>query len=136
MTDASAKGPDDNESQSFIALAAFCSTWLPCVVGDHKKIFLVSGVTSLATKVLLLAVALTFAETGLQSHVYKKPFLLFCFKENPIHLSETGVTQCKMSNGTCIQSRSYRKKLEKHESWEKGFLDALVELGRKWPERD
>ena len=138
MTDASAKGPDDDddESQSFIALAAFCSTWLPCVVGDHKKIFLVSGVTSLATKVLLLAVALTFAETGLQSHVYKRPFLLFCFKENPIHLSETGVTQCKMSNGTCIQSRSYRKKLEKHESWEKGFLDALVELERKWPERD
>ena len=41
-----------------------------------------------------------------------------------------------MSNGTCIQSRSYRKKLEKHESWEKEFLDALVELERKWPERD
>ena len=53
-----------NESQSFIAMAAFCSTWLPCVVGDHPKIFLVSGVTSLASKVLLLIVALTFAETG------------------------------------------------------------------------
>ena len=117
-------------------MAAFCSTWLPCVVGDHPKIFLVSGVTSLASKVLLLIVALTFAETGLQPYVYKRPFLLFCFDENSTNLNGSGVTRCKWSDGTCIQSRSNRKKLEKHESWEEGFLDALVELEQKWPERD
>ena len=117
-------------------MAALCSTWLPCVVGGHPEIFLVSGVTSLASKVLLLALALTFAGTGLQPQVYERPFLLFCFGENSTHLKEAGVTLCKWSNGTCIQSRDKRKKLEKHERWEEGFLDALEELEQNWPKRD
>ena len=66
-------------AQSFYAIAALSSTWLPCVVGDQNlRIFLVSGVTSRITKVLFLGLAVSLAGSGLQPHIYKRPFLLFC----------------------------------------------------------
>ena len=91
------------ENQSFIAMAALSSLWLPSVVGHpSQRIFLVSSITSLASKVLILALAVTFATSGLQDHIHKRPFLLFCFNENSTtHLNDTGVTRCKYSEGTC-----------------------------------
>ena len=78
-----------------ILLAAFCSIWLPCVVGDQKKkIFLVSGMTSLVTKVLLLAIAVALAAFGLQHQIYKRPFLLYCVDKNSPLLAEEGVRPC------------------------------------------
>ena len=103
------ENPDDGqdafarENQSFIAMAALSSLWLPSVVGyQQQRIFLVSSITSLTTKVLLLALAVTFASSGLQDQIHKRPFLLFCFNENSTtHLNDTGVTRCKYSEGTC-----------------------------------
>ena len=82
-----------------ILLAALCSIWLPSVVGDQKKkIFLVSGMTSLVTKVLLLAIAVALAAFGLQHQIYKRPFLLYCVDENSSLLAEQGVRPCTGSN--------------------------------------
>ena len=91
------------ENRSFIAMAALSSLWLPSVVGHPgQRIFLVSSITSLTTKVLLLALAVTFASSELQDHIHKRPFLLFCYSENSTtHLNDTGVTRCKYSEDTC-----------------------------------
>ena len=78
-----------------ILLASLCSIWLPSVVGDQKKkIFLVSGMTSLVTKVLVLGIAVALAECGLQHQIYKRPFLLYCVDENSSLLAEEGVRPC------------------------------------------
>ena len=82
-----------------ILLAALCSIWLPSVVGDQKKkIFLVSGMTSLVTKVLLLAIAVALAAFGLQHQIYKRPFLLYCVDNNSSLLAEDGIRPCTGSN--------------------------------------
>ena len=68
---------------------------------QSQRIFLVSGIASLVTKVLLLAVAVTFSDTGLQTQVYERPFLLFCFDKNSTYLNEnlneTDVLKCTMT---------------------------------------
>ena len=96
------KANPEETPQSFHAMAAFCATWLPCVVGEQEqKLFLVSGVTSLVFKVLLLLLALTLAGSGLQPHIYERPFLLFCFDEHSPVLNKTGITPCKYSEDQC-----------------------------------
>ena len=88
--------------ESFHAIAALCATWLPCVVGEQKeKLFLVTGVTSLVFKVLLLVLAVTLAGSGLQPDIYERPFLLFCFDEHSPALNKTGITPCKYSEDQC-----------------------------------
>ena len=88
--------------QSFHAIAALSATWLPCVVGEQKqKLFLVSGVSSLILKVLLLLLAVTLAGSGLQPHIYERPFLLFCFDEHSPVLNKTGIMPCKYSEDQC-----------------------------------
>ena len=88
--------------QSFHSIAALSATWLPCVVGEQKeKLFLVSGVTSLVFKVLLLLLAVSLADSGLQPHIYERPFLLFCFNEHSPVLNKTGITPCKYSEDQC-----------------------------------
>ena len=92
------KDSTEDENQEFIALAALSATWLPSVVGHQsQRIFLVSGIASLVTKVLLLAVAVTLAALGHQTKVYTRPFLLFCFDKNSAHLNETDVLKCTLS---------------------------------------
>ena len=91
------KEPEHSQSDDLtdILLAAVCSIWLPSVVGDQKKkIFLVSGMMSLVTKVLLLAVAVALAASGFQDQIHKRPFLLYCVDENSPLLNEGGVTRC------------------------------------------
>ena len=115
----SSKDSAEEENQEFIALAALSATWLPSVVGHQsQRIFLVSGIVSLVTKVLLLAAAVTLAASGLQSHVYKRPFLLFCFNENSTHLNETDVLKCKLSE--CLNEIDVGP--------EKRFQNALAQL--------
>ena len=116
---------DEEETQFFIVMAAFSSTWLPSVVGHQKmRIFLVSGITSLVSKVLLLTVAVALARSGLQTKVYKRPFLLFCFNENSTRLNEMDVVQCKMSDGNCLEN--YNLALEKR------LLKTLTQLEEDW----
>ena len=94
-------------TESFHALAAVSSTWLPCVVGQQEqRIFLVSGVASLVSKVFLLLLAVTLAASGLQPNVYKRPFLLFCFQEDSLLLKKTNTTKCKFSEGNCFPNRN------------------------------
>ena len=89
---------EEGEEEFFFFTAALCSVWVPCVVGDRtRKIFLVSGLTSLVSSVLLLALAVGLALSGFQEHVYKRPFLLFCFEENSPLLSENDVSSCSFS---------------------------------------
>ena len=92
-----------------ILIAALCSTWLPCAVGDQKqKIFLVSGMTSLITKVLILAVAVALALSGdeVQQQIYKRPFLLYCVDENSLLLTEEGVRQCSGLLSDCFANNN------------------------------
>ena len=109
----------EEENQHFIALAALSSIWLPSVVGHQsQRIFLVSGIVSLVTKVLLLAVAVTLADSGLQTKVYTRPFLLFCFDKNSTHMNETDVLKCTLSE--CLNETDIDP--------EKRFQKALAQL--------
>ena len=97
----------EKETNSFIAMAALSSLWLPSVVGPQsQRIFLVSGITSLVTKVLLLVVAVALADAGLLSNIHRRPFFLFCFKENSTDLNVENVTKCRFSEENCFQSRN------------------------------
>ena len=103
----------EQETKTFIPMAALSSLWLPSVVGPQsQKIFLVSGITSLVSKVLLLVVAVALSEAGLLTSVHPKPFLLFCFNDNSPHLQEmTDVQQChfpehNVSEGDCFLSKN------------------------------
>ena len=91
------RGTTKEETRSFILLASVSATWLPGVVGHQpQRIFLVSGIVSLVSKVLLLAVALALASSGLQAHIYSRPFLLFCFNEYSEDLNYIDVLKCSM----------------------------------------
>ena len=94
---------------SDLVIAALCSTWLPSVVGDQKqKIFLVSGMASLITKVLILAIAVALAASGdeVQEQIYKRPFLLYCVEKNSSLLTEEGVTQCTGLISDCFANNN------------------------------
>ena len=98
---------EKQEEESFFFMAALCSIWLPCVVGDQsRKIYLVSGVTSIVSNVLLLAIAVGLAASGLQEHVYPRPFLLYCFEKNSTLLLQEGVKQCSLSHGDCFHNKN------------------------------
>ena len=98
---------EKQEEESFFFMAALCSIWLPCVVGNQSRmIFLVSGVTSIVSSVLLLAIAVGLAASGLQEHVYPRPFLLYCFEENSTLLFQEEVKQCSLSHGDCFHTEN------------------------------
>ena len=57
------------KEEDFILIAALCSIWLQSVVGDQiQRIYLVRGMTSLVSRVLLLAIVVGLATSGLQHH--------------------------------------------------------------------
>ena len=117
------------ETQSFIAMAALSSLWLPSVVGPQsQRIFLVSSIASLASKVLLLLVAVPLADSGLLAYVHARPFLLFCFDENSLFLRETNITRCSFSDSNCFQTRNMTR--------EKGKVDVLGDFENVLKEYD
>ena len=69
---------------------------------SQQKLFLVCGVTSLATKVFVLVLAVTLSGSGLQPHIYERPFLLTCVDTNSPLLNQTGIAQCNYSEGNCL----------------------------------
>ena len=104
--DAEEKNELDETPESFHVVAALCATWLPSVVGDQRqKLFLVCGVTSLASKVFVLLLALVLSGSGLQPHIYERPFLLACVDEHSPLLNQTGITRCKFSEGNCLSNK-------------------------------
>ena len=105
--DAEEKNELDQKPESFHAIAALCATWLPSVVGDQRqKLFLVCGVTSLASKVFVLLLALGLSGSGLQPHIYERPFLVACVDEHSPLLNQTGITRCKYSEGNCLSNKN------------------------------
>ena len=91
-----ANGQADDKTSRIIA--SLCAVWIPCVVGrSSSKIFLISAITSLATKVVILAVAICLYETNLQHHLHKRPFLLLCRPENSPLLDAAKVTKCSLN---------------------------------------
>ena len=105
--DAEEKNELDEKPESFHAIAALCATWLPSVVGDQRqKLFLVCGVTSLASKVFVLLLALGLSGSGLQPHIYERPFLVACVDEHSPLLNQTGITRCKFSEGNCLSNEN------------------------------
>ena len=109
------------ETQSFFALAALCSMYLPSVVGNQEqKIFLVNGMASLATKILVLILAVTLAASGLQPHIHKRPFLLFCVERNSSLLLQKEIRPCSISERNCLPIRNMTQ--------EERFVTALSTL--------
>ena len=135
-------GEEEEEEESFFvtaATAALCATWLSSVVGDQsRKIFLVSGMTSLISKVLLLAIVVGLSASGLQPHIYRRPFLLFCFEENSPLLTEDGITPCRFSEGDCFPDDNmtlmnevrYNEALAKLYNNVLAFQNVVVEIGK------
>ena len=74
---------------------------------QKQNIFLISGMTSLATKVFFLTVAVVLAKCGFQDQIYPRPFLLYCFKnESSPLLREAGVTPCTGLLGDCFSKNN------------------------------
>ena len=117
------------DSQSFVGIAAFSSMYLPSVVGhQEQQIFLVSGMTSLATKILLLVLALVLASSGFQQHINKRPFLLFCVEKNSSLLHDDHVRPCSFSEGNCFPIRNMTQ--------EERFVNAAARLQSALEEYD
>ena len=67
------------ESEEFLPLkTSIFALWLPSIIGHHPYSFLVSAITTLVTKVLLLLMGLFYALSGLQQHINPHPTLLWC----------------------------------------------------------
>ena len=123
------KSATERETQSFVALAALCSMYLPSVVGhQERRIFLVSGMTSLASKILLLVFAVTLAALGLQPHIHKRPFLLFCVERNSSLLFQDDIRPCSISEKNCLPVRNMTQ--------EERFVTALNTLKNALEEFD
>ena len=86
------------DDETSLVTAALCAVWIPCVVGkSSSRIFLISAITSLVTKVIILAVAICLCETNLQHHLHSRPFLLLCRPENSPLLEAANVTKCSFN---------------------------------------
>ena len=90
----------EKANQGFIYLASIASLWVPSVVGHQpQRIFLVSGLASLLTKVVILAVVVALAGSGHLTKFHPRPFLLFCYRENSVLIEAAGDVQtCKFSD--------------------------------------
>ena len=72
----------EDEQNVFQLKASIYSLWLPSIVGDDQSnTFLVSAISTLVTKILILAVALTYSFLGVQQKIHPHPFLLWCEEE-------------------------------------------------------
>ena len=66
------------EPQYFCLKAAICTVWVPSVVGDRKRMFIVSAVVGLVSKLLFLGLAVGIGLSGNQHLVHRDPFLIWC----------------------------------------------------------
>ena len=67
----------DQQSKPFYTLkAAITAMWLPAVVGDKKNLFLVTSLSTLITKILILLVSIILA-FFFQENMHPHPFILW-----------------------------------------------------------
>ena len=80
--------------ESFLLMAAVCSTWIPSVVGkQEQKIFLKASIASLVTKTTFLAIAIGLSSYGYNLH--SRPSLVWCLDESsPLIETNSSVTYC------------------------------------------
>ena len=96
--DVETQGNEPADDETFLITASICAVWIPCVVGkSSSKLFLISAITSLVTKVVILAIAICLYKTDLQHHLHPRPFLLLCRPENSPLLEVANVTKCSFN---------------------------------------
>ena len=69
------------EKNSTVLKASLYSLWLPSIIGEHPKTFIVSAITTLVTKLLMLIVSVLYSLSGVQLFIHPRPFLLYCVDE-------------------------------------------------------
>ena len=94
------------EPQYFCLKASICAVWIPSVVGDKDKMYLVSAIVSLISKVLILCLAVGIAFSGNQHLVHKRPFLLWCQRSLSRMSAEESIEICSFRNHSCFEFSS------------------------------
>ena len=51
------------------------------IIGEHPKTFIISAITTLVTKLLMLIVSVLYSLSGVQLFIHPRPFLLYCVDE-------------------------------------------------------
>ena len=69
------------EKNSTVLKASLYSLWLPSIIGEHPKTFIISAITTLVTKLLMLIVSVLYSLSGVQLFIHPRPFLLYCVNE-------------------------------------------------------
>ena len=69
------------EKNSTVLKASLYSLWLPSIIGEHPKTFIISAITTLVTKLLMLIVSVLYSLSGVQLFIHPRPFLLYCVDE-------------------------------------------------------
>ena len=69
------------ENNLTVLKASVYALWLPSIIGVHPRTYIVSAVSVLVTKLLTLALALSYAFSGFQQLIHPRPFVLWCEKE-------------------------------------------------------
>ena len=69
------------EKNSTVLKASLYSLWLPSIIGEHPKTFIISAITTLVTKLLMLLVSVLYSLSGVQLFIHPRPFLLYCVDE-------------------------------------------------------
>merc|ERR1712141_17661 len=80
-SDGTESGSSRKKKSSFLLKSALTSLWLPSIVGDRRNMLLVSTISTLVSKIAILALALVLAFFGLQTKVFEHPFVLWCEEE-------------------------------------------------------
>ena len=84
------------EKNSTVLKASLYSLWLPSIIGEHPKTFIISAITTLVTKLLMLIVSVLYSLSGVQLFIHPRPFLLYC--ANEWDLADVGnLTLCSFS---------------------------------------
>ena len=93
------------EKEYFRLKAAIFGLWIPSVVGRQNNVFIISALTNLVMKMVILGIAVGVALSGNQGAVHKNPFLLWCHREGDgTSLEEGGnIRSCSFSNNSCFQ---------------------------------
>ena len=91
---ATKEAEENTKSDKFSLRASICSLWLPCIVGAQPKLFLVSALTSQATKAVTLAIAVTLALLGYQEAIHSNFFLFWCADDKTSIEEKANVTIC------------------------------------------
>ena len=115
---------NQKKEESFLLMAAVCSTWIPSVVGkQEQKIFLKASIASLVTKTTFLAIAISLSSYGYNLH--SRPSLVWCLDESsPLIETNSSVFYCNFDDQnsacpSCTPNANYTHITDFADSFEK-----------------